>query len=104
MDKYGYETAPFSMLSHPTDEKGYFFFISFSLYWFKDAVKISECKAFLESSPLRSCDFPTDVNKGQTGALLSSYRMQDKKTKLYSVGPFVYASQDSKSNSHSNGY
>lgn len=99
VDKYGYETAPFSMLSYPTDEKGYFFFTSFSLNdQFNDAVKITECKAFLESSPLRTCDFPTDVNKGQSGALLSSYRLvggEDKKTKLYSVGPFVYASQDS---------
>ncbi|KAI5680484.1 hypothetical protein M9H77_01711 [Catharanthus roseus] len=90
VDKYGYESAPFSLLSCPTDSK--------------DAVKITECKAFLESSPLQSCNCPTDENYGKTGATLSSYRfIADKKTKLYSVKPFVYT-QSKPISEHPKGY
>lgn len=103
VDKYGYESAPFSLLSCPTDSKGYFH-ANFSIYQFKDAVKITECKAFLESSPLQSCNCPTDENYGKTGATLSSYRfIADKKTKLYSVKPFVYT-QSKPISEHPKGY
>ncbi|KAL7226872.1 hypothetical protein ACSBR1_021860 [Camellia fascicularis] len=93
VDKNGYESAPFSTLSHPTDPKGYFF-ATLSPYMLEEAWKITECKAFLESSPLETCNVPTDVNKGINGAPLSSYHfLSDKNLKLYSVGPFSYTPQ-----------
>lgn len=55
---------------------------------------LKDCKVKLEKSPLETCNIPTDVNKGLTGALFSSYRiLHDKKIKLYSVGPFFYTSE-----------
>ncbi|XP_057472737.1 proline-rich protein 3-like [Actinidia eriantha] len=89
-DKNGYESAPFSVLSHPTDAKGYFL-ATVSPSELKDACKLTECKAFLEKSPLESCNVPTDVNNGIRGASLSPYHLlEDKNMKLSSVGPFVY--------------
>ncbi|KAK4357227.1 hypothetical protein RND71_022837 [Anisodus tanguticus] len=64
---------------------------------YDQSCKITQCKAFLESSSLESCDVPTDENKGKTGALLTSYRLLNgkKSTLFYSVDPFVYTSDDS---------
>ncbi|KAF5731420.1 proline-rich protein 3-like [Tripterygium wilfordii] len=57
-------------------------------------LKITECKAFLQSSPLETCKVATDVNKGISGALLSSYRiLNDNKIKLYTLRPFIYTSE-----------
>ncbi|CAL5433353.1 unnamed protein product [Camellia sinensis] len=93
VDKNGYESAPFSVLSHPTDAKGHFF-ATVAPYELEDALKITECKAFLEKSPLETCKVPTDVNKGISGAPLTSYHfLTDKNIKLYSVGPFFYTPQ-----------
>ena len=90
MDKNGYESAPFSVLSPPTDAKGYFLTIV-SPSELEDAWKLTECKAFLEKSPLETCNVPTDVNNGIRGASLSPYHLlEDKNMKLSSVGPFVY--------------
>ncbi|PSR94740.1 Proline-rich protein [Actinidia chinensis var. chinensis] len=89
-DKNGYESAPFSVLSHSTDAKGYFL-ATVSPSELEDACKLTECKAFLEKSPLESCSVPTDVNNGISGASLSPYHLlEDKNMKLSSVGPFVY--------------
>ncbi|XVF18294.1 hypothetical protein REPUB_Repub11eG0008900 [Reevesia pubescens] len=91
VDEIGLEkTLP--ICSTPTDAKGYFFATVSSLSLVDKSLKIKNCKAFLEKSPLESCNVPTDVNKGITGALLSgSYRLlNEKHTKLYSVGPFFY--------------
>ncbi|GFZ13753.1 hypothetical protein Acr_23g0021380 [Actinidia rufa] len=100
-DKNGYESAPFSVLSHPTDAKGYFL-ATLSPSELEDAWKLTECKAFLEKSPLESCNVPTDMNNGIGGASLSPYRLlEDKNMKLSSVGPFVYTP---KPKSVSNGY
>ncbi|KAJ9187813.1 hypothetical protein P3X46_003230 [Hevea brasiliensis] len=77
-DQNGYETTSFSCLTSATDAKGYFF-RTLSLLGL--ARKIS----------IESCNVSTDVDKGITGALFSSYRiLHDKKIKLYSVGPFFY--------------
>ncbi|KAL7151145.1 hypothetical protein ABFS83_04G011900 [Erythranthe nasuta] len=103
IDKYGYETAPFSVLTKPTDGNGYFLTKLSSKPLLEndgngdgDGVKISKCKAFLHSAPLlKSCPFPTDVNKGSTGAPISAYRAVNG-ARLYSVGPFVYSSQPQK--------
>ncbi|XP_016684031.1 protein SEED AND ROOT HAIR PROTECTIVE PROTEIN [Gossypium hirsutum] len=49
--------------------------------------------AFLEKSPLESCNVPIDVNKGISGAPFSGYRVLNQKhTKLYSLGPFFFTS------------
>ncbi|CAN6561551.1 unnamed protein product [Malus baccata var. baccata] len=92
-DKQGYETAPFSILSGATDAKGYFI-STLSPSQLGDKWKLTECKAFLDYSPLETCKVPTDVNQGITGHLLSSYRtLSAKNIKLYSVGPFFCSSK-----------
>ncbi|KAK2649546.1 hypothetical protein Ddye_017035 [Dipteronia dyeriana] len=49
----------------------------------KDKLKITECKVLLESSPLKTCKVPTNINKGLTGSPLHTYRLlKDKKMKL----------------------
>lgn len=102
-DKYGFETAPFSFLSDATDEKGYFFStLCRSEIEEKRKLKVKECKAFLELSPSETCNVPTDVNKGISGTLLSSYRLiNDSKIKLFTVGPLFFTTEPK---SVSNGY
>ncbi|KAM5564097.1 proline-rich protein 3 [Rosa sericea] len=96
-DENGYETAPFSILSGATDAKGYFFATlspsklegNYNNKW-----KLTECKTFLDNSPLESCKVPTDVNHGISGAPIASYRtLNAKNMKLFSVGPFFYSSE-----------
>ncbi|KAF5731417.1 hypothetical protein HS088_TW18G00094 [Tripterygium wilfordii] len=92
VDVLGYETRlPVSTCK--TDAKGYYFStLDHSLL--EDGLKLRECKAFIESSPLEYCKVPTDVNKGITGALLSTYRiLNDRKMKLYSINPFFYTTE-----------
>ncbi|XP_059436214.1 protein SEED AND ROOT HAIR PROTECTIVE PROTEIN-like [Corylus avellana] len=92
VDENGFETAPFSFLSDACDAKGYFF-ATLSGAEVEDNRKLTECRAFLELSPSETCVVPTDVNKGISGALLGSYRLlNDKKMKLYTVGPFFFTS------------
>ncbi|XP_029128727.1 proline-rich protein 3 [Cajanus cajan] len=91
-DERGYETGPISVLSHVTDSKGYFF-STLSLAELGSNLKLTECKAYLESSPLETCKIPTDVNYGISGARLSSYRLLHNNLKLYTVGPFFCTSQ-----------
>ncbi|KAG8389519.1 hypothetical protein BUALT_Bualt02G0237800 [Buddleja alternifolia] len=94
IDKYGYETAPFAVLSRPTDANGYFLSKLSTEPLEDDGCKISQCKAFLHSSPLKSCQFATDVNNGSSGAPLSAYRaVGSNSMRLYTVGPFVYSSE-----------
>ncbi|KAK4418105.1 hypothetical protein Salat_2223200 [Sesamum alatum] len=98
IDKDGYETAPFSILSRPTDANGYFLSKLSSQLLEDDGVKISQCKVFLHSSPLKTCPVATDVNKGLSGAPLSAYRpIGFNGMRLYSVGPFVCSSEPQKS-------
>ncbi|CAL5423453.1 unnamed protein product [Camellia sinensis] len=93
VNKNGYESAPFSVLSHPTNSEGYFS-TTVSPYELEDAWKLTECKVLLEKSPLETCKVPADVNKGISGAPLSSFRLlKDENIKLYSVGPFFYTSE-----------
>ncbi|PON48924.1 hypothetical protein TorRG33x02_319140 [Trema orientale] len=96
-DENGYERAPFSLLSHKTDERG-FFLVTWSLEEVLGSdkkSKLKECKVFLQESPLgSSCKVPTDVNDGVSGALLSSFRfLPEKVMALYTVGPFIYTSE-----------
>ncbi|KAJ8749566.1 hypothetical protein K2173_026215 [Erythroxylum novogranatense] len=101
VDEYEYKTTPFSFLSGATDPEGYFL-ATLSPCEVEENCKIKECRAFLELSPLGTCEVPTDVNKGISGALLSPYRFLDeKKMKLFTVGPFFYTSGPK---STSNGY
>ncbi|KAB1203008.1 Proline-rich protein 1 [Morella rubra] len=100
-DENGYETAPFSILSNECDANGYFF-VTLLHSFLKKGWKIKDCKAYLYSSPLGTCQVPVDVNHGISGAPLSSYRiLNNKHIKLYSVGPFFYTS---KPQSLPNGY
>ncbi|GMP87587.1 hypothetical protein CsSME_00039901 [Camellia sinensis var. sinensis] len=93
VNKNGYESAPFSVLSHPINSEGYFS-TTVSPYELEDAWKLTECKVLLEKSPLETCKVPADVNKGISGAPLSSFRLlKDENIKLYSVGPFFYTSE-----------
>ncbi|KAJ9560206.1 hypothetical protein OSB04_005366 [Centaurea solstitialis] len=91
------EPMPFSVLSCPTDDKGYFLaklsppstkFLKNS-HW-----ELKECKAFLESSPLKDCKIPLDINGGVTGAhIISSLSHRFlKNANLYSLKPFFYTS------------
>ncbi|WOG83820.1 hypothetical protein DCAR_0102998 [Daucus carota subsp. sativus] len=90
VDKKGYETAPFSILSKPADAKGYYF-AKLSPAELEKGWRLTQCKVFLEKSPLKSCNVPTDVNHGKTGATLSSPRLL-KTMNLYSIPAFVYTS------------
>ena len=93
-DENGDEAAPFYTESHETNEDGYFL-VTFSLSEVigSDKLKLKECKAFLENSPLETCKVPTDVNYGITGAFLSLPRfLPEKLMTLYTVGPFIYTS------------
>ncbi|XP_011041951.1 PREDICTED: proline-rich protein 3-like [Populus euphratica] len=86
VDHYGYKKVPFSCLTEATNAKGYYFKTL-------PALKLTECKAYLESSPLKTCNVPTDMNYGITGAPLSAYHiLHDKKIKLYSMRTFFYTS------------
>ncbi|KAL1832963.1 hypothetical protein ACET3Z_002614 [Daucus carota] len=84
----GYEAAPVSISSSPTDAKGYFFITLSKLV--KDGKRIKECKAFLEKSSMETCKVPTNINNGTSGALLRAPRLL-KNINLYSVAPFFYA-------------
>ncbi|XVF79368.1 hypothetical protein PTKIN_Ptkin14bG0216500 [Pterospermum kingtungense] len=96
VDEVGVEkTVP--ICSVPTDAKGYFYATVSSA---NKSLKLKDCKAFLESSPEKNCNVPTDVNKGITGFPLCGdvYRvLNDKHTKLYSAQPFFYTPYESKS-------
>lgn len=97
VDQNGYEEAPFSFVSHKTDEKG-FFLVTLSLKELlgsDNKFKLKECKAFLQESPLEtSCNVPTDANNGVSGAFLSSYRFLPQKVMaLYTVKPFIFTSE-----------
>ncbi|XP_052199007.1 proline-rich protein 3-like [Diospyros lotus] len=90
VDKNGHASAAFSVVSQPTDAKGYFFTMV-SSFQLKDVLKVTECKAFLEKSPSETCKVATDANKGIAGASLSSYNLlKHRNVKLFSVGPFFY--------------
>lgn len=90
VDKHGYEMGSYSFLSGASDEKGYFFATLYPSE-VEDDCKLKECKAFLESSPLETCDVPTDDNNGISGYPLDFYRdLSAKKMMLYSVKPFFY--------------
>ncbi|XWS31757.1 hypothetical protein CRYUN_Cryun23aG0103400 [Craigia yunnanensis] len=95
VDENGYE-KPHSVCSRETDAKGYFF-ATLSPLGLDDndqLTKLTDCKAFLESSPLEKCNVPVDVNNGISGALLSDFRvLEHKRVKLYSVGPFFFSSE-----------
>ncbi|KAK1385108.1 proline-rich protein 3-like [Heracleum sosnowskyi] len=88
VDRKGYETAPFSILSNPANAKGYYF-ATLSPAELEQGWRLTECKVFLEKSPVKSCNVPTDVNNGKTGATLSSPRLL-KTMNLYSIPAFIY--------------
>ncbi|KAK1385112.1 Proline-rich protein 1 [Heracleum sosnowskyi] len=88
VDRKGYETAPFSKLSSPANAKGYYF-VTLSPAELERGWRLRECKVYLEKSPVKSCNVPSDVNNGKTGATLPSPRLL-KTMNLYSILAFVY--------------
>ncbi|KAK4848937.1 hypothetical protein QYF36_019002 [Acer negundo] len=89
-----YKTKVLSFLSPPTNVEGYFFATLSNSILNKDKLKITECKVLLESSPLKTCKVPTNINNGLTGSPLHTYRLlKDKKMKLYSADTLYYTSQ-----------
>ncbi|KAK6260277.1 hypothetical protein QQP08_003767 [Theobroma cacao] len=99
VEKGGLEKT-LSICSGATDAKGYFF-ATLSHSGVVDKLKVKDCKAYLESSPLKTCNIPTNDNKGIDGAPLSNFSVLNKKMNLYSVGPFFYTSV---AKSATNGY
>ncbi|KAJ6329098.1 hypothetical protein OIU77_010718 [Salix suchowensis] len=92
VDQHGYRKVPFSCLTGATDAKGYYF-KTLPSSGLDDHLKMTECKAYLESSPLKTCNVPTNMNDGISGAPLSAYRiLHDRKMKLYSMRTFFYTS------------
>lgn len=93
VDENGYGSKSFFNCRGTTDAKGYFLATLMSPLHLQDNLKIKECKAFLEKSPLETCKIPSDVNKGISGAVLTSYQiLYEKKMKLYSARPFFFTS------------
>ncbi|TXG63366.1 hypothetical protein EZV62_010360 [Acer yangbiense] len=89
-----YKTKVLSFLSPATNVEGYFFATLPNSILNKDKLKIKDCKVLLESSPLKTCKVPTNINKGLTGSPLHTYRLlKDKKMKLYSADTLYYTSQ-----------
>ncbi|GMI73737.1 hypothetical protein HRI_001043000 [Hibiscus trionum] len=102
VDEVGVEKTV-SICSKPTDAKGYFFIPLSDLG--RNKLKLRECKSYLKSSPMEACNVPSNVNKAIEGALLSAFRvLNEKKTKLYSVGPFFYTSQAKPASAPTHGY
>ncbi|KAH7517033.1 hypothetical protein FEM48_Zijuj09G0018900 [Ziziphus jujuba var. spinosa] len=96
-DKNGYERT-LSTLSCPTDATG-FFFATLSASELEEKTRLTACKAILEESPLKTCNFPTDINNGITGyqVKLDSYRsLLDKNMKLFSLPAFFYTTSEPK--------
>ncbi|KAM6558329.1 hypothetical protein CsatA_027568 [Cannabis sativa] len=93
----GYKTKTLSILSGASDAKGYFYATLLSPSTLigdhiNNIWNLKECKAYLDHSPLESCNIPTNVNDGIHGHLLSSYNvLKHTSTKLFSVGPFYYS-------------
>ncbi|CAH2057665.1 unnamed protein product [Thlaspi arvense] len=106
-DEYGYEAEDVTVLSQATDGKGYFL-ATLSPSEVKDyeKVRIKECRAFLELSPADTCSFPTEINRGISGAILQKYRLLENKskTKLFTVGPFAFSPEETQDKSIPNGY
>ncbi|PON66323.1 hypothetical protein TorRG33x02_268360 [Trema orientale] len=91
----GYETTSFSIKSEASDAKGYFY-VTLTHDGLGDQWKLKDCKAFLDHSPLETCNVPTNVNNGVLGDLLASYSiLNHSNTKLFSVGPFFYTTSSS---------
>ncbi|XP_062103115.1 proline-rich protein 3-like [Humulus lupulus] len=92
----GYKTTTFSILSAASDAKGYFYATLSPSTLGDKPWKLKECKAYLDHSPLKSCNVPTNINDGIHGDLLSSYNiLKHTSTKLFSVGPFYYTTSSS---------
>ncbi|KAH0912600.1 hypothetical protein HID58_035921 [Brassica napus] len=84
---YGKDKKDVVIYSDPTDSKGYF---HVALTNIKDLL---HCRVKLYTSPVGTCNNPTNVNKGIAGVPLSMYGYRyhsDKNLKIFSVGPFYF--------------
>ncbi|XP_010518457.1 PREDICTED: proline-rich protein 3-like [Camelina sativa] len=92
-DSYGKLIAKVTISSYPTDLKGYFYFVAYGLSL--KVKNINSCNVKLESSPLSTCKTPTNVNRGVTGAPLSSDNsnfLSHDNLILYTLEPFYFSS------------
>uniref|UniRef100_A0A7N0TTL6 Uncharacterized protein n=1 Tax=Kalanchoe fedtschenkoi TaxID=63787 RepID=A0A7N0TTL6_KALFE len=82
---------PFTIISAPTDKKG-MFMATLSLYEVEKTWDLKkDCKAYLHSSPLKTCHVATNVNKGLSGAPLKTYKsFAGQHMKVFYVGPFTF--------------
>ncbi|PON48926.1 LOW QUALITY PROTEIN: hypothetical protein TorRG33x02_319160 [Trema orientale] len=86
---YNNEHGYYSILSPKTDENG-FFLTTLSVSELTDkSINLNECKAFLKSSPLESCNVPKGV--GVDGANISVLRALTNEI-YYSVGTLTFTS------------
>ncbi|PON32388.1 hypothetical protein TorRG33x02_356430 [Trema orientale] len=86
---YNNENGYYSILSPETDENG-FFLTTLSVSDLTDKlINLNECKAFLKSSPLESCNVPKGV--GVDGANISVLRALTNEI-YYSVGTLTFTS------------
>ncbi|KAG2290472.1 hypothetical protein Bca52824_050076 [Brassica carinata] len=84
MRSRGTEGEDVTVLSQATDAKGYFLATLSPLEvkgLKKKVIKIKECRAFLELSPDDTCTYPTEINRGISGAILQTYRLLENKLK-----------------------
>ncbi|PON86845.1 hypothetical protein TorRG33x02_173710 [Trema orientale] len=86
-----YKDVPSSILSYATDANG-FFVVRFSVSQLIRGFNVKDCKVYAEHSPLDSCNVPTDINNGITGANLSLLNTLID-TISYTAGPFIYTSK-----------
>ncbi|KAF4383607.1 hypothetical protein F8388_014107 [Cannabis sativa] len=88
---YDKDDVPSSMLSYESDVNG-FFLVKLLVSQLKTGLNVKEdCKVFLEYSPLQTCNLPTDVNDGITGANLSFFTaFKDKVFYTLGAGPLIY--------------
>ncbi|XP_062095400.1 protein SEED AND ROOT HAIR PROTECTIVE PROTEIN-like [Humulus lupulus] len=99
-EKY-YKDVPSSILSYESDTHG-FFLVKLSVSQLTTGLNVKEdCKVFLEYSPLQTCNLPTDLNNGVTGANLSFLNAY-KGMVFYALGggPLIYTSKTNYNSDH----
>ncbi|PON40518.1 hypothetical protein PanWU01x14_296540 [Parasponia andersonii] len=94
-----YKDVPSSILSYATDANG-FFVVRFSVSQLIRGFNVKDCKVYAEYSPLDSCNVPTDVNNGISGANLSLLNTLIDNIS-YTAGPFIYTSKTNKNGQYS---
>ncbi|KAL9673826.1 hypothetical protein QQ045_030088 [Rhodiola kirilowii] len=82
---------PFTIISAPSDKKG-FFMATLSLHEIELNWNLKkDCKAYLHSSPFNYCHVKTNLNNGLSGAPLKTSKSIPKQhLKVFYVGSFAF--------------